>query len=43
MSQFFGTIGLLFAWTFGIPPELFLHFQQLALDLPNSRATETEG
>jgi len=31
------------AWTFGIPADVLLQFQRLVLDLPNSRACETEA
>lgn len=43
MSQFFGVIGFAVAWMFGIPFDWTYQLQQLALELPNSRACETEG
>jgi Zn-dependent protease with chaperone function len=43
LSQFFGFISLAGAWLFGIPLDWIQATQQLALDLPNSRACETEG
>jgi hypothetical protein len=43
MTQFFSVIGLLVAWTMGFPLDMFYRFQQVALELPNSRACETEG
>jgi metalloendopeptidase OMA1, mitochondrial len=42
-AQFFGTIGFVVAWTLGLPLDSFYRIQQLVLDLPNSRACETEG
>jgi len=42
-SQFFGIIGFIVAWMFGLPLDLFYKVQQVALELPNSRACETEG
>lgn len=42
-SQFFGVIGFFVAWMFGLPLDLFYQVQQVALELPNSRACETEG
>jgi hypothetical protein len=43
MSQFFSVIGLFASWMLGLPLDSFYRIQQLALDLPNSRACETEG
>ena len=43
LSQFFGVIGFFSAWLLGLPVDVFHNIQQLALDLPNSRACETEG
>lgn len=31
------------AWMLGLPLDVFYQLQQVALDLPNSRACETEG
>ena len=43
LSQFFGIVGTAVAWMFGIPLDITYQIQQLALELPNSRACETEG
>jgi len=43
LSQFFAVIGFVAAWLFGFPLDVFQGVQQYALDLPNSRACETEG
>ena len=43
MSQFFSIIGLFASWMLGLPLDSFYRIQQLALELPNSRACETEG
>lgn len=43
LSQFFGIIGAFTAWMFGLPLDVFYQLQQVALNLPNSRACETEG
>ena len=43
LSQFFSILGFFAAWLFGLPLDSFYRFQQLALELPNSRACETEG
>jgi hypothetical protein len=43
LSQFFGIIGAFTAWMFGFPLDVFYQIQQVALNLPNSRACETEG
>jgi Zn-dependent protease with chaperone function len=43
LSQFFGIIGAFTAWMFGLPLDVFYQIQQVALNLPNSRACETEG
>ena len=43
LSQFFSILGFFAAWMFGLPLDSFYRVQQLALELPNSRACETEG
>ena len=43
LSQFFGIIGFFAAWMLGLPLDVFYQVQQVALELPNSRACETEG
>jgi len=43
MSQFFGAIGTLLAWTVGLPIDIMYRLQQVVLELPNSRACENEG
>ena len=43
LSQFFAVIGFVAAWLLGFPLDVFQGVQQYALDLPNSRACETEG
>jgi hypothetical protein len=43
MSQFFGMLAFLGSAIFGLPLDLFIHIQEVALQLPNSRACETEG
>lgn len=43
ISQFFSIIGLFASWMLGLPLDSIYQVQLLLLDLPNSRACETEG
>ena len=43
LSQFFSILGFFAAWMFGLPLDSLYHVQLLTLELPNSRACETEG